>query len=80
VALLPLMRQLGFRSYGVHTWILVVDKSYSAVHQGVSCGGRFVPRGERDRERDGNRDTRHKIYTDSGHRDDVKPYVLCSII
>ena len=26
------------------------------------------------------KDTRHKIYTGSGHRCDVKPYVLCSVV
>jgi hypothetical protein len=37
-------------------------------------------RGERDQERDSNRDTRHKIYTGSGCQRDVKPYVMCSVV
>jgi hypothetical protein len=41
--------------------------------------GRLFGRGVRDQELDGNRETRHKIYTGSGRQDDVKPYVLCSI-
>ena len=36
--------------------------------------------GARDQKPDGNRDTRHKIYTGSDRQYDIKPYVLCSII
>ena len=48
--------------------------------EGATHDGRLIGRGARDQELDGNRDTRHKIYTGSGHQRDVKPYVLCSVI
>ena len=47
--------------------------------EGDPHDGRLIDRGARDQELDGNRDTRHKIYTGSGHRCDVKPYVMCSV-
>jgi hypothetical protein len=31
-------------------------------------------------ELDGNRTERHKIYTGSDRQDDVKPYIMCSVI
>ena len=36
--------------------------------------------GARDQELDGNRDTRHKIYTGLGRQLDITPYIMCSII
>ena len=39
----------------------------------------MIGRGTHDQELDGNRDTRHKIYTGSGRQCDVKPYVMCSV-
>ena len=47
--------------------------------EGYAHDGKLIGRGARDQELDGNRDTIHKIYTGSGHQDDVKPYVLCSV-
>ena len=46
---------------------------------GATRDGRLIGRGACDQEPDGNRDTRHKIYTGSGRQCDVKPYVLCSV-
>ena len=46
--------------------------------EGYTHDGRLFGRGACDQELDDNRNTRHKIYTGSGHQDDVKPYVLCS--
>ena len=48
--------------------------------EGYAHDGRFFGRGACDQELDGNRDTRHKIYTSSGHKRDIKPYALCSVI
>ena len=45
-----------------------VDRLSLVVLQGVSHEGRLVGRGARDQELDGNRDTRHKIYTGSGRQ------------
>ena len=59
---------------------VIVDKRCSAVHRGGTHDGRLFGRGARDQELDGNRDTRHKIYTGSGCQCDVKPYVMCSVI
>ena len=56
-----------------------IDRISSAVLRGVSHEGRLIGRGVRDQELDGNRDTRNKIYTGSGHQCDVILYVLCSI-
>jgi hypothetical protein len=48
--------------------------------EGYTHDGRLIGRGARNQKPDGNRDTRHKIYTGLGHQRDVKPYVLCSVI
>jgi hypothetical protein len=48
--------------------------------EGYTHNGRLIGRGARNQELDGNRDTRHKIYTGSGCQCDVKPFVLCSVI
>ena len=47
--------------------------------EGYTHDGRLIGRGARDQEPDGNRDTRHEIYTGSDSQDDIKPYVLCSV-
>ena len=47
--------------------------------EGYAHDGRLIGRGARDHKLDGNKDTRHKIYTGSGHQCDVKPYVMCSV-
>ena len=47
--------------------------------EGYAHDGRLFGRDARDKKLDGNRDTRHKIYTGLGHQYDVKPYVLCSV-
>ena len=48
--------------------------------EGATHDGTLISRGVRDQELDGNRDTRHKIYTGSGRQLDVTPYILCSVI
>jgi hypothetical protein len=48
--------------------------------EGYTHDGRLISRGAHNQEPDGNRDTRHKIYTGSGHQREVKPYILCSVI
>jgi hypothetical protein len=48
--------------------------------EGYIHDGRLIGRGARNQEPDGNRDTRHKIYTTSDRQHGVKPYILCSVI
>jgi hypothetical protein len=47
--------------------------------EGGTHDGRLIGRGARKQEPDGNRDTRHKVYTCLGRHRDVIPYVLCSV-
>jgi hypothetical protein len=61
------------------TWRATVDEIWSAVHRGGTHDGRLIGRGARNQEPDGNRDTRHKVYTGSGHQHDVIPYILRSV-
>ena len=56
-----------------------IDKRCSVVLRGVSHEDRLIGRGACDQELDGNRDTRHKIYTGLGRQCDVKLYILCSV-
>jgi hypothetical protein len=58
---------------------LVSTKDARQSTEGDTHHGRLIGRGARDQELDGNRDTRHKIYTGSGRQYDVKPYVPCSV-
>jgi hypothetical protein len=58
---------------------LLSTKDAQQSTEGYTHYGRLFDRGARDQELDGNRKTRHKIYTGLGRQDDVKPYVLCSI-
>jgi hypothetical protein len=62
------------------TWRATVDEMWLTIHKGYTHDGRLIGRGARNQEPDGNRDTRHKIYTGSGCQRDVKLYVLCSVI
>jgi hypothetical protein len=59
---------------------MVLTKYGRQSTEGYTHDGRLIGRGARNQKPDGNRDTRHKIYTGLGHQRDVKPYVLCSVI
>ena len=60
-------------------WATMSTKDARQSTEGYAHDGRLFSRGARDQELDGNRDTRHKIYTCSGRQCDVKPYVMCSV-
>ena len=47
--------------------------------EGYAHDGRLFGSGARDQELDGNRETRHKIYTGLGRQVDIIPYVLSSV-
>jgi hypothetical protein len=70
---------LGFEYTGPKDPSRLVDEIWSAVHRGGTHDGRLIGRGARNQEPDDDRDTGHKVYTDSGHQHDVIPYVLCSV-
>jgi hypothetical protein len=63
-----------------HTYTGISTKCGRQSTEGYTHDGRLIGRGARNQEPDGNKDTRHKIYTGSGRQRDVKPYVMCSVI